>query len=139
MEFKCLLVFFDKFNTSFFTASITLGAFLLSMKTFIIQIMKSEVYDKDSYKRNIEKINSSLPDNKKIQRYKPLSHLKIVLTATIYISFLTALLQLVATLFPKKWLIYTSLLGMLVTFICVFIAIFLVSGNLKKLLAIKDD
>ncbi len=136
MDFETIKNFFDDFSTSFFSASITLGAFLLSMKTFIIQIMKKDVYDTDEYKIKIQKLNEN---GANIDRYKPLSNLRKALTYTIYASFITAILQLVASLLSNKYIIIISLISMGITFICVFWAIILVSQNLNILLESKED
>ncbi len=136
MDLETLKEFFNTFNTSFFSASITLGAFLLSMKTFIIQIMKKDVYDTEEYNKRIHNLNAA---GRKTNKYKPLSNLRHALASTIYAAFITAILQLVASLFPKKWLIITSLISMAITFLCVFWAIILVSQNLNKLLDTKRN
>ncbi len=136
MDTDSLLKFFEKFSTAFFSASITLGAFLLSMKTFIIQIIKKDAYDTKEYNK---KIQDRLGASFKVDKYKPLSNLRCILTCTIYTSFITAILQVITALFPKPFHIYISLTSMTITFICVFIAIILVSNNLKELLKSKNN
>lgn len=76
---------------SLFAGFLTLGGFLMSLKTFIIVNMKKEVYDSPAY---VEKFESLKLNKPMLCRYKPLKDLSDVLFVTILSCLSTSILQL---------------------------------------------
>lgn len=79
-----------------FAGYISLGAFLLSLKTFIIIGMKKNVYDSDAYKKHHNKLmkkNGSSQQAKDKARYAPLVQLSDFIFFAIVFSLLAAIAQ----------------------------------------------
>jgi len=77
-------------RTPLFSAFITLGSFLLTLKTAILQRLK-DAYDSETYKTLYLRLKVSCPDAK---YYGSLERLGTALATNIVFSFLTAVLQL---------------------------------------------
>lgn len=74
-----------------FTGFLTVGSFLLSMKTFIVATMKKEYYQKSGY-RDVYRKQRAM--DKTIGPYDPLIDLGKLLTTSIVLSYITAFLQI---------------------------------------------
>lgn len=86
--------FVDTYQTAirqgFFSGFLSLGGFLLALKTFILVKMKEGVYDSPLYQKRVvdrREIDSTLTF------YGPLRDLSFLLYGTILLSFCAALLQ----------------------------------------------
>lgn len=93
----------EKLRASLFAGFLTLGGFLMSLKTFIIVNMKKEVYDTKYYQdiwyeqKKIDK-NNLMPSI-----YHPLRQLSNVLYITILLCVSSAVSQLTVGLFGNLW------------------------------------
>jgi len=77
-------------RTPLFTGFLTLGGFLLSLKTFILVKLKEDLYDLPSYKKRVlerKKLNPNLT------LYGPLTRLGTFLIYCVLLSLITAVLQ----------------------------------------------
>ncbi|NAS95066.1 hypothetical protein CU664_13040 [Pseudomonas syringae pv. actinidifoliorum] len=92
----------DKLRASLFTGFLTLGGFLMSLKTFIIVNMKKEVYDTQEYKIKWEIDNANKNTDRSLL-YSPLQDLSHMLYATILFSICTSTAQLTIGLFENFW------------------------------------
>jgi ABC-type multidrug transport system fused ATPase/permease subunit len=109
---------------SLFAGFLTLGGFLLSLKTFIIVKLKENVYDHDEYEKRFER-QSKL--NSKLVFYAPLKNLSNFLFWTVVSCIGAAILQLTLGLFNS---FYTTL-------IAVMAALFALSVLMYSLYLIK--
>jgi hypothetical protein len=109
-----LILYCDKLNSfgkfyaeslrgSLFAGFLTLGGFLMSLKTFIIVNMKKEVYDSKAYQELWHEQKKLDPNNNMNTVYSPLRDLSSVLYLTILLSVLTAVSQLTIGLFSGFW------------------------------------
>lgn len=79
----------DKLRASLFAGFLTLGGFLMSLKTFIVVNMKKEVFDTPQYREKFEANKDGVE-----QLYDPLKELTNVLFSTIALCITTAVMQL---------------------------------------------
>jgi hypothetical protein len=122
----------DKLRASLFTGFLTLGGFLMSLKTFIIVNMKKEVYDTDEYKKKW------LISNPRRQKdtgllYTPLQNLSHMLYATILFSISTSAAQLTIGLFETFWGSVICVWLASVTIILLLWCLRIIKGNLDVL------
>lgn len=118
-----------------FVTSITVGAFLFTMKTFIIQTMKKEVYDTSAYSK---KYTSAKITNKKLTRYKQLNRLRLFLFLAVAFTLGSGLIQLVLGFFVNIYTVLVCFFIAFVSWVMVFIALILVNNNLKYMLLYSD-
>jgi hypothetical protein len=131
-----LIQHFQSYKIAIFTGSITLGTFLFTMNTFIIQTMKREVYDKEEYQQSIAARRKE--GLTKESFYGQLLNLKHLLFLTIADAFVNAVVQITVGY-------YETLLSAAICFlstgilICLTItALILVSVNLSRMIAISE-
>tara|TARA_Y100000780_G_C13659852_1_gene408113 strand:+ start:1200 stop:1613 length:414 start_codon:yes stop_codon:yes gene_type:complete len=115
----------------FFAGYISLGAFLLTLKTFIIIGMKSYVYDDEKYiKLYKERLESEGESDEELKRiYVPLRQLSNVIYYAIVVSLLTAVAQVSLGLIDS----------ILTTFICLWLVVFSTLLLFKCLRLIKQN
>lgn len=90
----------ENLRGSLFAGFLTLGSFLLSLKTGIVIKIKEGVYDKAEYQSEVQ----SRPTSKKILSvYGPLKRLSRALAWSVGLSIVTASLQLTLGLYPVWW------------------------------------
>lgn len=86
----------EKMRGSLFAGFLTLGSFLLALKTGIVIKIKEGVYDKPDYQKKVLEI----PELKgKISVYGPLRRLSRVLSVAVLSALITSALQLTLGLF----------------------------------------
>lgn len=110
---------------SLFTGFLTVGSFLLSLKTFIVIKLKENIFDSDSYKNklsNLKKINPSLT------LYGPLKRLSFLIFFSIASAIVASISQLTIGLI-ERWE---------ATFFCVFVSVFALGMLISTLLLIKS-
>lgn len=120
--------FYDKeLRSDFFIAFISVGTFLLSLKTFIVITMKKELFDTASY----EKLhgNMSRLDPNVGPRYKPLRDLNDCLFWSILTSMITAVAQTSVGFVSSFW----------VSFFCIWLAVVSCLYLLYSLLLVKRN
>lgn len=86
-----IVTYHHEFRTAIFTSSLTLGTFLFTMKTFIIQTIKKEIYDQPLYRAKVE--NASKLSGEQVTYYKPLQFLSKLILYSILMALINALLQ----------------------------------------------
>jgi hypothetical protein len=116
----------ENIRGSLFTGFLTLGGFLLSLKTFIIVKMKENVYDNEKY---IEIYNNNKKLNNNLLLYAPLQKLSHLLFWAILSCIVTSVLQFSLGLF-QYWI---------APIICIFMAAFSVSLLILSLIEIKNN
>jgi hypothetical protein len=103
---------------SLFAGLLTLGGFLLSLKTFIIVKLKENVYDHDEYEKRFEK-QSKLKSG--LVFYAPLKNLSDFLFWTVASCIGAAITQLTFGLFNCY---YTTLFALLTAFFALSVLVF---------------
>lgn len=91
LDAKILSDIYSKFQTALFTGFLTIGGFLLSLKTFILVKMREDLYDSDSYKKRFEQ-KKNLDSSLKL--YSPLRRLGDYLVYCVICALLTAFMQI---------------------------------------------
>jgi hypothetical protein len=87
-----IVEYHSAFRTALFLSSLTLGTFLFTMKSFIIQTIKKEIYD---HKRHKELARNFASDSgEKPVYYKGLRNLSRLIFWSISIALLNALFQI---------------------------------------------
>lgn len=110
---------------SLFTGFLTMGSFLLSLKTFIVVKLKENIFDSRQYREKLEE-NKKLNPN--LTLYGPVKRLSQLIFISIISAIGTSILQLTLGLIPK-WP---------ATLICLFFAAFTLSMLITTLLLIKN-
>ena len=113
-------------RASLFAGFLSLGGFLLSLKTFIIVNMKKDVYDDVKY---IERYEEQSKLGAVGKRLDPLRELSGILFAAILFAIIAAILQITVGLFET----FTS------TIICMWAATFATMLLIKSLLLIRSN
>ncbi|MCK5075652.1 MAG: hypothetical protein KAR38_04710 [Calditrichia bacterium] len=129
--------YYVNFRTALFTSSLMLGTFLFTMKSFIIQTMKKEVYDKDIYKDRV--LQRRKEGKLKETYYGPLIKLKRILFVSICGAFINAFLQLVLGFFQNEYIAIICFLTTIVSWLIVAIAIYFVSNNISIMLNLSEE
>lgn len=89
-------------RASLFSGFLSLGGFLLSLKTFIVVKMKEGLYDHALYRERLESARKLHP-TKKIPFYDSLERLRSLLLWSIISALSTAVAQLTFGLFTAEW------------------------------------
>ncbi|MHC1744851.1 MAG: hypothetical protein AB9873_17735 [Syntrophobacteraceae bacterium] len=82
----------QKMQTPIFSGFLTIGGFLLSLKTFILIKLKEGLYDNQVYRERLMKL-SHLNPNQKLSFYGPLSRLGQFLVYCVLGALLTSVFQ----------------------------------------------
>ena len=125
----------EEVRTALFLSSVTLGTFIFTMKSFIIQTMKKEVYDNELY------IKEKLPlkDLGEIKGvYEQLQFLASLLKWAIWLSFLSALMHITIGFFGETWSSIACILATAISWIIVAISIYFVSENLRLMIQYSE-
>lgn len=138
-----ILTFIETNRQALFTASMTVGTFVFTMKSFIVQTMKKEVYEKEKYRDYVTQIHKFKLTAKKntenqLSIFAPLRNLSNALTACISMAFLNA-----ALLISKADTACTTLgilifLFNLMTWLALAFAVYSVTSNLQKMLDFSE-
>lgn len=92
---------YDSFlRQSLFTGFLTLGGFLLSMKTFILVNVKKDVYDSDAYTKFLKDCEGN---GIQVERYTALYELQRGLTLSIVLCLLASASQFTFGLLSYWW------------------------------------
>jgi hypothetical protein len=132
MTQQTLVEFYQSLRPAIFTTSLTLGTFLFTMKTFIIQTMKKEVFDKPFYKQQVmARINGGKP---KDTLYGSLRNFKTVLFLAIITAILNAFFQVTVGYIDTDCAAWACFGSTLVSWSFVGGCLWLVSKNLTSML-----
>lgn len=119
-----------------FSGLLTVGAFLLSMKTFIIFKLKEDLYDNPKYITNVQETKLSLEN---YDHYDGLKQLSDYLSISILGSLAGAVLNLSIGFVEAKWSSILSISVSICTISLLFYAWYLVWSNLKDWLNILEN
>lgn len=115
---------------SLFSGFLSLGAFMFSLKTFILVNMKTGVYDNDRYRQRVENARTAAP-NTPIKVYGSLERLRSLLFWSILTSLFTAVLQMTLGLVDSQVTVAITLGAVGVSLGFLGQALFHINANLK--------
>jgi len=95
-------VYQGRLQIPLFSGFLTLGGFLLSLKTAILMRLKDELYGKPEYRNSVERARSIQDPKNPVTRYGPLRRLGQFLILSVLFSLATAALQLTVGFIPYK-------------------------------------
>lgn len=121
---------------SLFAGFLTLGGFLMSLKTFIIVNMKKEVYDSPAYVKRFDTLKLTSPS---ISRYKPLKALSDVLFVTILSCLSTSVMQLTVGLVENFYASLLCLMAAAGSIALLAWTLYLIRANLQDMFNHLDD
>lgn len=135
--------FWSFFNTniraSLFAGFLSLGGFLLSLKTFIVVNMKKDVFDTEEYKTTWENQSKLDRSGKVGKRYDPLRELSDVLFAAIITAIATAVLQTTIGLRDSFWTTFLCLWAAAFATMLLLTCLWLIKNNLNTMFSHLDD
>lgn len=131
--------FNSNIRASLFAGFLSLGGFLLSLKTFIIVNMKKDVFDTEKYKAAWEN-QSKLDHNGTLgKRYDPLRELSNVLFAAIVTAIGAAVLQITIGLRESFGTTLICLWAATFATMLLLTSLWLIKSNLNTMFAHLDD
>lgn len=92
--------YFTQARVPMFTGFLTLGSFLLTLQTAIIQRLK-EAYDSADYARRVDQMRAK--KKKPVRYYGGLERVGIALASNVILSLVTAALQMTLGFFQTAW------------------------------------
>lgn len=120
-------------RSSLFSGFLTLGGFLLSLKTFIVVNMKKEVFDNEKYKQEWVEQKKLDVDGKMGSRFGPLKDLANSLYVSIVFCVATAVSQLTIGLFEAIWSSVICLLLATISIMLLLKSLYLIRVNLNRM------
>ncbi len=123
---KALEFYQAQLRGNLFAGFLSVGGFLMALKTFIVIKLKENVYDNDRYGERFERLKKLQPS---LKRYSPLENISNLLFWATLSSFIAAISQFTFGLFEDKLLV----------FIVIFLSILSGIILLFTLLAIKHS
>lgn len=136
-EFACFIVdFHAKWSVGLFTSSIMLASFLFTMKSFVIQTVKENIYDTDYHKNKVRQRRKS---GAKTEYYGGLKRLARLLKWTIFLALGNSIMQLSLSGFESPWLSLFSLFVSCITAVLFFIVIWIVSENISDMINTSES
>ncbi len=96
---KWIEVYYEQARIPMFTGFLTLGSFLLTLQTVIIQRLK-EAYDSEDYGRKVSQMRAK---GKVIKHYGSLQRVGVVIAANVILALTTSLLQLTIGFLRLPW------------------------------------
>lgn len=139
-RFDAFWSFFNaNIRASLFAGFLSLGGFLLSLKTFIIVNMKKDVFDTEKYKKTWEEQSKFDRNGKVGKRYDPLRELSNVLFAAIVTAIGTAVLQITVGLRESFWTTFICLWAVTFATALLLTCLWLIKSNLNTMFLHLDD
>lgn len=124
-------VYTAKLQTPLFTGFLTLGGFLLTLKTGLLMRLKTELYETATYQQRVAVINRFNGPANQVSVYGPLQRLGSFLIVIVLLALGTSASQLTIGFLTWKPAIITCLALAAVTLTLVFAAWVEIRRNLK--------
>lgn len=124
-----------KLQVPFFTGFLTLGSFLLTLKTFVIMKLKESLYDSECYQERVRKQRILKPD---LAAYNPLNNLATFLIYAVIMAVLTAGAQITIGFLPFNIAAAICISLAITTLFLVLIAWWNIKKNLSDLFDIWE-
>ena len=129
----------ERLRGSLFAGFLTLGGFLLSLKTFIIVNMKKEVFDTKEYQDSWELMKRLDNKGRMKNKFEPLRYLSQTLFLAIASCVCTAVLQLTLGLAETWWAASICLWACAVSMIFLSRSLLLIRINLNRMFDFLDE
>jgi hypothetical protein len=131
-----LICYYQELRGPFITSSVTMGTFLFTMKSFVIQTMKRDLYDKDEYQ---EQIAQRRKEGKKNDTYYgQLNRLRALMLWAIIVAFFNAGIQVLYGDTDQEWVAWACFVVTGVSWALVIACLMVVSHNLKEMIVISE-
>lgn len=117
---------------NFFTGFLTIGSFLLSLKTFIVVKLKEGVYDSESYKKLFAERTQG---QKGADIYAPLKNISHLLFGTILSAIITAILHVTLGLMNNWLAILVCVFAVVFSIVLLLISLVLIRRNITSWLS----
>lgn len=121
---------------NFFTGFLTIGSFLLSLKTFIVVKLKEGVYDSKSYRQRFKEQTVGQDD---ADIYAPLKNISHLLFGTILAAITTAVLHVTLGLVDYWWALLICVFFVVFSIILLIISLILIKQNIITWLSPQSD
>ena len=131
-----LLCYYQDLRSAFITSSVTMGTFLFTMKSFVIQTMKRDLYDKPEYQAVIAQRRKE--GKKNDSYYGQLNRLRSLMLWAIVVAFFNAGVQVLYGNTDQEWLAALCFLVTGVSWVLVLACLMVVSHNLKEMIVISE-
>lgn len=125
-DIEIITYFADNLRSPLFGAFLTAGAFLLSMKTFIVVQVKQQIYDDEFYQSEFDEKNGD-------QLYGPLRRLSKVLFTGVLLCLFASFAQFTIGLFENIYCIYACLTLAIIASFSLVICVIFCHVNIKTL------
>lgn len=129
-------VYGAKLQVPLFAGFLTLGSFLLTLKTFVIVKLKESLYDTDFYKKRVKKMRELQSE---LSMYGPLKTLSTFLVYAVIVSLGTATAQLTVGFLPSRLAVAACLSAAATTLFVVAYAWLLIKRNLADLFLMWEE
>ncbi len=131
-----LICYYQDLRSAFITSSVTMGTFLFTMKSFVIQTMKRDLYDKEEYQQAVAQRRREGKIGETY--YGQLDRLRSLMLWAIIVAFVNAGIQVVAGDTNQVWVVKICFLVTTLSWLLVLASLFVVSHNLKEMIAISE-
>lgn len=125
-------IYDDKLRSDFFSGFLAVGAFLLSLKTFIVMTMKTSVYDTEEYGHNWSEKYAL--DSRVGSRYRGLKELNDCMFNSILFSLFAAVAQVTIGIVSGFVFVFLSLLLCVISILYLAYCLLLVKRNLDSII-----
>ena len=137
-NFDLFKFYSENLRSALFSGFLTIGAFLLSLKTFIIVKLKEDLYDQDEYRARYEK-NRTLNKKKAGTIYAPLNRLSDFLIICVIGSLVSAGFHFSIGLFKYNLTAAICISSSLFSLIIVLVACWEVKKNLAIMFELLEE
>jgi hypothetical protein len=127
-DLKIVEAYERSFRQAMFTGFLTLGGFLLSLKTFVLIKMKEGMFDSPSYVDNLKRLRSL---NASLSHYGPLLRLSRLLFISIFFSVGTSALQITLGMWVRPISVALCCGSAVATLVLLFTSLFVIRANLN--------
>jgi hypothetical protein len=143
MEEFSILKYLEELRAAFFISSVTLAMFLFSIKSFIIQTLKKEIYDDDDYQKWQAKVLHGLKGSARERKgndsyYGPLKRFSNLIGFAIYLSLINALLQVTIGFLDTACFAWICVIFTALVWIAFIFCMVTVSSNVSIMIDVSE-
>lgn len=131
-------LYFSQLRSNFFTGFLTVGSFMLSLKTFIVVKLKESVFDSEAYRQIFAERAHRFAEPDK-EYYLPLRNLSKLLFFTITSAVVTAVIHVTVGLFGGMVPFIICVFSVAFSFVMVLMSLYLIHGNIYDWLERSKD
>lgn len=131
-----LLCYYQDLRSAFITSSVTMGTFLFTMKSFVIQTMKRDLYDRPEYQAAVAQRRKE--GKKSDTYYGQLNRLRSLMLWAIVVAFFNAGIQVLYGNTDQEWMAWLCFVITGLSWALVLGCLLVVSHNLKEMIVISE-